>query len=87
MRKLLFFTGRDCPSCDVVKKHLFAIMDRDKLDLVVEILEINKGENARRAADFAISSIPAVVVLDDDKPIYTFIGSTIIERLEDEGII
>jgi thioredoxin 1 len=58
MTKLLKFEKENCPACTMVENFL--------TDKNVEVEKVNPFEQPKLAAKFMISSVPVIILLDDE---------------------
>ena len=87
-KKIYFFTGLNCAACEVAKIDLGNYLQNKEIDIQIEYINISENEdNARFAAKFNIMSVPTLIYLEDEKPVHSYIGSSAVVNMIDEGII
>jgi thioredoxin-like negative regulator of GroEL len=87
-RKILFFTGAHCGTCKSVKSKIKARLEEKKVsnDNFKEV-SIDENEGRKIAAKYSISSLPTVIIFENDRPVRTLMGSTIVQKLIADHLI
>lgn len=89
MEELLFFTGKHCATCKSVKARIDARLSQNKVGSKPSVREISidEAKGMMEAAKLSVNSLPTVIKVQDGKPMKTYIGSSIVNNLINEGLI
>lgn len=74
MNKVTLITSEGCLGCEVMKASIKAAIDKTKVDLYIEEMDINKV-NKSFIKKFHIDDTPCALFFRDDKYLFKKIGS------------
>ena len=74
MNKVTLITSEGCLGCEVMKNSIKAAIEKTKVDLYIEEMDINKV-NKNFIKKFHIDDTPCAIFYKDDKYLFKKIGS------------
>lgn len=77
MKKILKFYSETCGPCKVMNNTL-----KDLKDVEIEDIEINEEGSLKLIEEYNISTVPTIVVCEDNEIVQKFIGITPIEVIK-----
>jgi thiol-disulfide isomerase/thioredoxin len=84
MKQLFFFSGSHCPNCPGVKEQLQKTLNGD---VDVKFFDVDKPEDARIAARYGVMGLPTILHMEDKTPMNSYVGTTAVERLQEDGVL
>ncbi len=86
-KKIVMFSGKTCGTCHSVRKQIKDRMENNNEHADFQEVSIDEGEGRKMAVKYCVSALPTAIIFENGRPVTTYIGSSLVQKLISDNLI